>query len=225
MTAGLFSPAPGVLDNMTAPVIDAGAEISSCGLYRYVLWRRWDKSKPRLVYIMLNPSTADASSDDATIRVCCGRARRMGFGGIRVLNLFAFRATKPADLWKAADPVGPENDHKIESYLEQTTEDWKGMHIAAWGDGSTCAKKQTDLNACITVVDAPVMLPGGHRPRWRAVTELICYDYGKELYHVGLTAAGMPRHPLRVSYDVPLRLWMDRQSWPNAVPQSTTDLP
>lgn len=107
---------------------DRGAEISDCGRYRYLLWRRWDKSKPRALFIMLNPSTADAEVDDPTIRRCMGFARAWNLGGIRVVNVYPFRATKPADLWKADAPLGIGNLSAIERAI-----DTNGVAIAAWG--------------------------------------------------------------------------------------------
>lgn len=86
------------------------AVISECGAYRYVLGRDWDIARPLLGFIMLNPSTADADIDDPTIRKCIGFSERLGFGALRVVNLFAFRATKPAALKAAGYPVGPDND-------------------------------------------------------------------------------------------------------------------
>lgn len=80
--------------------------------YRYALWRRWDE-RPLLAYVMLNPSTADAEADDATIRVCMGRAKLLGHGGIVVMNLFAFRARAPEVMLAAPDPVGPDNDRYL----------------------------------------------------------------------------------------------------------------
>lgn len=175
--------------------MERGAVISDCGKYRYVLWRRWDKTKPRLIFIMLNPSIADAELDDATIRVCMGRARKMDMGGIRVLNLFAYRATYPTELAIIADPVGPENDSYLEKYLGMRL--WGDnrfeMMIAAWGDGG--------------------LRKGLRRERWREVVSIICGDMGDPLHHIGLTKAGQPKHPLRIGYDVPLTLWMDRNRW------------
>lgn len=96
------------------------ATISECGRYRYLLSRIWRESsgsparidwnpETSLVFVMLNPSTADAYQDDPTIRRCVGFARRDGFDGMHVINLFAGRATKPADLFRMDDPEGPEN--------------------------------------------------------------------------------------------------------------------
>ena len=86
------------------------ALISPCGQYRYWLMRSWDKYSPRLPIIMLNPSTADASTNDPTIRRCIAFAVREGFGSIVVTNLFAFRATSPDAMKAAVDPVGPSGD-------------------------------------------------------------------------------------------------------------------
>jgi len=107
---------------------DRGAVLSDDGMYRYLLWRRWDKTKPRACFIMLNPSTADAEVDDPTIRRCIGFARAWGLGGIRVVNLYPFRATKPADLWRADVPEG----HGNLGYIERAI-DTGGIAVAAWG--------------------------------------------------------------------------------------------
>ncbi len=88
------------------------------------------------MYIMLNPSTADASVDDATIRRCISFAARHGFGGIYVCNLFAYRSTDPAQLTRVADPVGPENNNHILSTLPKCDK-----VVAAWGvNGSLFAR-------------------------------------------------------------------------------------
>ena len=97
------------------------------GNYRYTLTRTWDSSAEALVFILLNPSTADASQDDPTIGRCIGFAKRWGFGGIVVLNLYAYRATKPRDMLAADDPVGPENNRVITEVATGQTV------VAAWG--------------------------------------------------------------------------------------------
>lgn len=104
----------------------SSAVISDCGGYRYELTRRWDDG-PLLGWVMLNPSTADASVDDPTIRRCIGFARNRGFSGIVVRNLFALRATDPRELLGAADPIGPDNTY----YLRRCEGD--PMTVAAWG--------------------------------------------------------------------------------------------
>src|SRR3954468_18218250 len=90
-----------------------GAILSDDGLYRYRLWRIWDDLAPVMVWVMLNPSTADADVDDPTIRKCIGFAKRHRHGGIILANLFAWRTTDPRELPRAADPVGPANDEHI----------------------------------------------------------------------------------------------------------------
>jgi hypothetical protein len=105
------------------------ARISDDGAYRYVLGRRWEAG-PLVRYVMLNPSTADAHIDDPTSRRCIGFAQSWGYAGIQVLNLYAYRATNPADLWRTADPIGPEND----AYLRWAANAPDGGPlIAAWG--------------------------------------------------------------------------------------------
>jgi hypothetical protein len=93
--------------------------------HRYLLVRRWG-SGPLLTWIMLNPSTADAFTDDPTIRRCTGFARRDGYDGIQVLNLFALRATDPGGLRGHEDPVGLYNDRFLAEYPRAAV-------VAAWG--------------------------------------------------------------------------------------------
>ena len=105
-----------------------GAQFSDCRNYRYALWRTWGPGDGHVMFIGLNPSTADETRDDPTIRRCIGFAKKWGFGGINMLNLFAYRATDPKDLKKAADPIGPKNNDYLTMYL-----DAGGMSIACWG--------------------------------------------------------------------------------------------
>lgn len=112
----------------TSRWLDAGATFSPCGAYRYRLWRTWDEIAPTVGFTMLNPSTADAAKDDATIKRCLGFARSWGYGGLVVVNLFALRSTDPAALYTHADPVGPDNDGHIDQVRASVP-----MMIAAWG--------------------------------------------------------------------------------------------
>jgi hypothetical protein len=90
------------------PVEDGrGALLSECGQYRYRLWRLWDALAPVMVWVLLNPSTADADTDDPTVRKCVGFARAHRYGGVVLVNLFAWRATDPKQLRIVNDPVGP----------------------------------------------------------------------------------------------------------------------
>jgi hypothetical protein len=106
------------------------AIISACGQYRYMLSRPGDMTATRgpALFIMLNPSTADAEMDDPTIRRCRGFAQAWGCGGIQVVNLYALRSTDPAALWEHDDPVGPENDSWLTRLTLAATE-----VVCAWG--------------------------------------------------------------------------------------------
>lgn len=110
----------------------SGAEFSPCGLYRYRLWRAWNAELPAMVFVMLNPSTADAHVNDPTIRKCIGFAQRNGCGGIVVVNLFAFRATNPRDLRQAGWPTGPDNVLWLDQALSITAQS-DDMLVCAWG--------------------------------------------------------------------------------------------
>lgn len=108
------------------------ANISECGRFRYVLSRVWDVSLPLMLFVMLNPSTADADYDDPTIRKCMEFARLNGYGGIAVVNLFAFRATKPADLKRAGYAQGPRNVQCTLETIERVRASG-GVAVCAWG--------------------------------------------------------------------------------------------
>ncbi|MFV8818809.1 DUF1643 domain-containing protein [Haliea sp. E17] len=107
----------------------SGAAFSRCRHYRYALWRTWDARRPYAMIIGLNPSTADATHNDPTVTRCIGFARDWGYGGLYVLNLFAFRATLPADLKREPRPVGPANTR----WLKKIGRD-AGIVVAAWGN-------------------------------------------------------------------------------------------
>lgn len=112
----LFAP---VDDRATAPL-------------RYRLWRVWDPTKKRVVWVMLNPSTADDRQLDPTVRRCVQFAQRWGFGGIEVVNLFAFRSSTPQVLRTLRNPVGDENDRHIAEACRNA-----GLVVAAWGNHGT----------------------------------------------------------------------------------------
>ena len=106
------------------------ATFSKCGNYRYELSRIWDEDKPYALFVALNPSTADDQHDDPTTRRCTDFARSWkAFGGMRLVNLFAFRATLPEDLMAAKDPVGRANNRWIRRLSGEA-----GLVIAAWGN-------------------------------------------------------------------------------------------
>lgn len=114
-------------DDTGANQSSGDALISACGRYRYTLTREWGTG-PQACWIMLNPSTADAFKDDATICVVVGRSRRAGWGSLVIVNLFAYRATEPKALRSAADPVGPENDVHIAGAVRRAA-----VVVVAWG--------------------------------------------------------------------------------------------
>jgi hypothetical protein len=145
------------------------AHISECGRYRYYLSRIWGPEPP-VCWIMLNPSTADADQDDPTIRRCMGFARSWGAGGIIVVNLFAFRATNPAELERHYNLRGWPQEMNDRLILEQS----KSLRlIAAWGCHG--ALHGRDVHLCLTL------------------------DYAyRRAECLGLTRDGHPRHPLYV---------------------------
>jgi hypothetical protein len=107
----------------------SGAAFSDDRVYRYRLWRIWDRSKDLACWVMLNPSTADEFELDPTCRRVDGFTRRWGYGGWYVGNIFALRSTDPRELYRHQEPVGPDNDRAI---LEMATE--SQIVIAAWGN-------------------------------------------------------------------------------------------
>lgn len=102
------------------------------GDYRYSLTRVWDPALPMMTFVLLNPSTADEFELDQTLRRCVKFAMRDGYGGITILNLYAYRTKDPEGMLAAADPVGPDNDRALASA--------SGMVIAGWGTNATAAR-------------------------------------------------------------------------------------
>ena len=163
----------------------SGATFSDDGLYRYRLWRTWNPNLPTMVWIMLNPSTADAEVDDPTIRRCIGFAKREGCGGIEVVNLYALRATKPAHLLHHPDPEGPLNWMHWKSVVNDPR---TSAVVVAWGAGAEAGG-----------------LPGS-----KANHMGILADGSNKAVCLGATKSGHPRHPLYVKADAPFVpfLWL-----------------
>lgn len=126
------------------------ATISPCQHYRYELRRVWDDSKPLVLFICLNPSTADADIEDQSSRACINYAKRWGYGGLLIGNLFAYRSTDSSVLGKVADPVGPENDAWLKKLQAEAA-----LVVCAWGDAG--AYKSRD-DAVLAFLDAPYCL-------------------------------------------------------------------
>ena len=151
------------------------ATLSHDRLYRYRLSRTWGSGE-LMAWVMLNPSTADSEVDDPTIRRCMGFARREGYDGIEVINLYGLRATKPKHLLDHPDPEGPDN---LENWTDVLHNHRIGMVVAAWGAHAGMGH-----------------LPASHAAnRWR---------YGVRWMCLGTTNDGYPRHPLYVKGDTEL---------------------
>lgn len=149
--------------------------------YRYSLARWWDNSLPRDLWVMCNPSTADGAVNDATIRRCIGFSKRFGSGGLVVVNAYAYRATKPADMWAAraegTDIVGPENDGWIRAHCMNE----HGRVILAWG----AHPKPERIWHVQSLIRAENRTP-------------MC---------LGTTKNGQPRHPLMLANETQLERW------------------
>lgn len=153
------------------------AVYSDCERYRYSLTRTWDDAGSRVHFVMLNPSTATEVQNDPTVERCERRARALGHGAFRVTNIFAWRDTDPRKMRKAADPVGPANDAAI---LEAT--EWADATICAWGTH------------------------GEHLGRGPQVAAML-QETGAPLFHLGLSKAGHPKHPLYIAYTRSPQIW------------------
>lgn len=154
------------------------AVYSDCETYRYSLTRIWKPGARRVTFVMLNPSTATEVQNDPTIERCERRARTLGFGGFQITNIFALRATDPRVMRAAADPEGPDNATALTGAAS-----WADTVIAAWG------------------------AHGAHRDQGRIVTAQLLAA-GHNMYHLGLTKAGHPRHPLYLPYTAQPTHWV-----------------
>lgn len=157
--------------------LERDAVISDCGKYRYLLRRSWDHDKPRALFVMLNPSTADAEVDDATIRSCTRLSKGWGYGSFEVINLFGLRATDPAELEKAADPIGPKNADVGDNAINRCD-----VVICAWGAHPMAAKRARDMVSWVR----------GWKPA---------------AYCLGTTKSGAPKHPLYIKSGTPLQVF------------------
>lgn len=174
------------------------AILSDCGRYRYRLTRDWStgptdlfasdreagSGTPRtMTFVMLNPSTADATEDDPTVRRCIGFANRESCTRLQIVNLFAWRATDPDDLFDLGNAgenvIGPDNDRHIRDAVR-----WSHVVVAGWG---------------ANVSRAPWALARATRVRVLVDAE------SRRLRSLGLTKAGHPKHPLYLPKTAPLR--------------------
>lgn len=153
-----------------------GATFSDCRTWRYRLWRHWAEG-PTFVVIGLNPSTADETQDDPTIRRCIGFAKREGCGRLEMLNLFGFRSPHPEDLYGVDDPVGPDNNDTIAQVCQTAT-----TIVAAWGAEKIARPRASFVQSLLSHIGAPPVQ---------------CFGY---------TAGGSPRHPLYLRADTSLEV-------------------
>ncbi|MFM7377703.1 MAG: DUF1643 domain-containing protein [Erythrobacter sp.] len=156
------------------------AAFSDCGRYRYRLERIMGDG-PVMTVVMMNPSRATANRDDPTIDRVQEVCRRFGFGRAIIGNLFALRAPDVAELARAADPVGPENDAYLAAMAREAD-----LVLVAWG--------------------APQKLPAGHPERWSEVARIL-EEAGKPLHCLTHLKSGHPRHPQILIHETPLPLW------------------
>ena len=155
------------------------AVISPCGTYRYRLDREWEGGfHGNAVWVMLNPSTADADTDDRTISRCIDFSQAWGLASLTVVNVFALRSTDPKALAKHPDPVGPCNVEHVHIAIEDAA-----VVIAAWG-------QSRPRNYGLTVHRMGKLLAGT-----------------RKAHHLGLTVTGQPMHPLYRPADTPLMPW------------------
>ena len=156
---------------------DCQAIYSDCELYRMRLSIHWDRSKPSINFLMLNPSTATERKNDPTVEGCEQRARAWGYGSLIVTNIFAFRATDPREMMSHPEPVGPGNDYFI---IESARECL--VTVAAWGNH------------------------GSHKLRGAEVRNMLrTYEIRPFIFAVNKT--GEPKHPLYVARNVPAVPW------------------
>lgn len=166
---------------MTTPLFKMdyrrGADVDASGRYRYLLWRRTSLLHPFVLWVMFNPSTADADQDDPTIRRCAGFTGLAGYGSFEVVNLFAWRATDWRLLKGAPDPVGPKNNAVIAERAAAAE-----LIVLAWGDpGGHVSWQASDRAKAVVALLKP------WRDRWRCLGLTKNYD--------------QPRHPLFVRAD------------------------
>ena len=151
--------------------LDTDADFSRCGQYRYRLSRLWGDG-PAVLWLMLNPSTADATQNDPTVERCERRARAAGYGQLLVANIFALRSTDPKALYQHDSPVGAENDWYIERMAEQAQ-----LVICGWGNHGRYRRRGVNVMRTLQAT--------GYKP-----------------HALRMTKARQPNHPLYVPYAV-----------------------
>lgn len=147
--------------SVTEPHVAAGpgsALVSKCGGYRYLLTRQFKTGTGSCLFVMLNPSIADACTDDPTIMRCAGFAMSWGFRELRVVNLFALRSTDPQQLELVEDPIGPKNDVVLRSELQDA-----GLVAAAWGNREMLHERSSAVREMMLECGIPAVCLGLNR--------------------------------------------------------------
>lgn len=162
---------------LTRPDKTGGASFSNCGRYRYKLWRKFDEGSGTVLFIMLNPSTADELKNDPTVERCERRARGMKYAQMVVCNIFALRSTSPKALTKkGSEPIGEDNDRVI---LKEA--------------------KRADLVICAWGTHGKILKRGKYVHNMLLENEI-------ELYVLMMNKSGDPKHPLYIRSDLsPIR--------------------
>ena len=125
---------------------DSGAEFSPCRIYRYTLWRFWNRTLPFAMFIGLIPSTADETGNDPIVRRCIRFARDWGYGGLLMTNAFGIRATDPKVMLAHNEPNGEGNDDWLRRVSEQA-----GVVVAAWGNHGAHRGRSREIRAMLGV--------------------------------------------------------------------------
>lgn len=155
----------------------SSAILSECGTYRYLLSRAWKypaEDQPYVLFILLNPSTADHLQNDPTVRRCIGFAKEWGYNRVVIGNLYAYRSTDPKQLNTHLNPVGPKNIHHLKTVILKANK-----VVLGWGSNAE--------------------LPNSENYIIQEVLQLI-----QKPYCLGVTKSGQPRHPLYLKYKTKL---------------------
>jgi hypothetical protein len=157
-------------------MIRGTAFFSTCKRYRYSLSRTWGVGL-EITFVMLNPSTADAETNDPTVAKCIRYSKTWGFHRLTVVNLFALRATNPNELYTTDDPIGPCNDEAILDAAERSQ-----TVVCAWGNH------------------------GEHLGRGAAIKAMLRY-HPAALSYLKMNGTGHPSHPLYLPGDLTPTPW------------------
>lgn len=158
----------------------AGAVFSDCEKYRYRLWRVWDETKPKVCFLMLNPSSATHEVLDPTVTRCKKRAQALGYGGFEVVNIFALRSTDPKALYETDDPAGTKNLEMMADAIRDCD-----ISICAWGTH------------------------GNFRGTGKFVRNWIKRSFPGKAHYLKLNSDGSPSHPLYLPYSLQPTRWSE----------------